>query len=226
MAYNRRIKDLPESSRPREKLEYKGAQNLSDAELLAIILGTGTKKQNAVILAKKILNSFPLSKLTAISINQLLVIPGIGKTKASRIIACLELGHRIFTVPALNTTLINSTAEAIVQAKEISSKKQEHLLVLYLNARHQLIGKEIIAIGNLNALMIEPKEVFLPALTTPCCEIIICHNHPSDNPTPSKDDILFTQTIQKAGIIMGIGLIDHLIVCRSGYFSFREQKLL
>lgn len=226
MATNRRIKDLPESSRPREKLEYKGSQNLSDEELLAIILGTGSRKQNAIVLAKKILNSFPLSKLTAVSINQLLTIPGIGKSKAARIIACLELGNRIFTLPSLNTIVINNTDNALMQTREISIKKQEHLLVLYLNARHQLIEKETIAIGNLNALMIEPKEIFLPALTTPCSDIIICHNHPSNNPTPSKNDTLFTQTIQKAGIIMGIGLIDHLIVCRNGYFSFREQKLL
>jgi DNA repair protein RadC len=220
---NNRIKDLPISSRPREKLLVKGSENLTDAELIAILLGTGTKEHNALTVASKLLQKYPLKSLADIHIPQLEKISGIGKVKALHIQAALELGKRIFAPESITKTMIYTTNDAISICRDIASKKQEHMLVLYLNARHELLQKEVIGMGSLNALVIEPKEIFSPGLLTPCAEIIIIHNHPSGDVTPSDEDVQFTQRVQNAGEILGIQLIDHLIVCSSGYFSFREE---
>lgn len=217
-----RIKDLPLNSRPREKLLNKGAQNLTDAELIAILFGTGSTKQNVISLASTVLSQYPLEKLASVSSAHLEKISGIGKVKALHILAALELGKRVFDTSVAKTT-IYTTQDALAICRDITGKKQEYMLVLYLNARHELIQKETIGIGNLNTLVIEPKEIFSPALLSPCAEIIIVHNHPSGDPTPSEEDIHFTQRVQNAGEIMGVSLIDHLILSTSGYFSFRED---
>ncbi len=218
-----RIKDLPVSSRPREKLFAKGSQNLTDAELIAILLGTGSAKQNALSLASTVLHRHSLKQLIDMPISQLENISGIGKVKAIHIKAALELGKRVFSPEEITKTVIYTTQDAIALCRDIAKKKQEHMLVFYLNARHELIQKETIGMGSLNALVIEPKEIFSFALLSPCAEIIIVHNHPSGDFTPSEDDIRFTQRVQKAGEIMGIALVDHLILSPSGYFSFREE---
>lgn len=219
---SKRLKDLPKSTRPREKLENKGSQNLSNVELLALLLGTGKVKKNVLSVAKTLLSHYSLSKLPQITLPQLTSIPGIGKTKATRIMATLELGHRIFSPQAFNKSVIKTTDDVLNELKEITDKKQEQIVVLYLNARHELIQKEVVAVGNLNSSLIEPKEIFYPAILVPCAGIILSHNHPSADPTPSKEDIIFTKRIQAAGEILGIPLIDHLIVCSSGYFSFKK----
>lgn len=218
----KRLKDLPKTSRPREKLENKGSQNLSNVELLALLLGTGRPKKNVISLSQTLLNHYPLSKLSQITLSQLTAILGIGKSKATRILAALELGNRIYAPSSLNKSVIKTTIDALEQLRDITDKKQEHIVVLYLNARHELIQKEVVALGNLNSNLIEPKEIFYPAIMTPCAGIILSHNHPSADPTPSKEDIIFTKRIQAAGEILGIPLIDHLIVCSSGYFSFKK----
>ena len=151
-------------------------------------------------------------------------IPGIGKTKAARIRAALELGERAFAPVVFTTVVLKSTADVVMHVRDIAEKKQEHLLVLYLNARYELLRKEVVGVGSLNHMRITAKEIFSPALQTPCASIIIAHNHPSGDPTPSDDDITFTMTMQKAGDIMGISMLDHLVVARGGYFSFRDNK--
>lgn len=208
--------------RIRETMESKGSQNLSDTELLALILGTGNTKKNVLALSQIVLQRYPLSKLSQISLSNLTSISGIGKTKATRILAALELGSRIFAPSSINKTIIQTTKDILREVKEIADKTQEHIMVLYLNARHQLIQKEVVALGNLNSSLIEPKEIFAPAIQTPSAFIILAHNHPSQDPTPSKEDIIFTKRVQAAGEILGIPLIDHLIVCPAAYFSFKE----
>ncbi len=219
-----RIKDLPFSSRPQEKLLNKGHENLSDAELLAILLGTGSAKQNAILLSRTLLNSFPLKKLSKTSISDLVKISGIGKSKATRILAALELGERVFAPSLLTKTTIRGAGDLLSHLKDIADKRQEYLVVFYLNARHELLQKEIIGQGSLNNMLITPKEVFSPALITPCASIMVAHNHPSGDPTPSEDDVSFTTRIHEAGEVIGIPLIDHVIVARSDYFSFRDGK--
>lgn len=219
---SRRIKDLPKTVRPREKMEAKGSQNLSDAELLALLLGTGLPKKNVISLAQLILRHHPLSKLPMVSLSDLITLPGIGKSKATRIMAAVELGSRIFAPLSVTATIIQTAQDILSQVKEIADKKQEQIMVLYLNARHQLIKKEAVALGNLNSSLIEPKEIFAPALQTPCAGIVLVHNHPSGDPHPSKEDIIFTKRVQTAGEILGIPLIDHLIISINSYFSFKE----
>lgn len=219
----KRIKDLPVTLRPREKLLAKGAENLSDSELLAILLGTGTKQRNALSLAQFLFKSISLRELANVSPDQLEKIGGVGKGKAARIIAAIELGKRLFASSSLVKVIVQTTADALLQVKDIAAKKQEHLVVLYLNARHELLQKETVGMGSLNAMVIEPKEIFSPAVLMPCATIIIAHNHPSGDPNPSEEDIRFTKRIQAAGELMGIPLLDHLIVSHSDYFSFREE---
>lgn len=219
-----RIKDLNPSLRPLEKLNTLGKENLSDAELLALILGTGKPGQNVMVMAEKILKKFPLMKLSNVESEKLKTIPGIGKTKAARIKAALELGERAFAPAKLNKAIINSTKSILDQVRDIADKKQEYLLVLYLNARHELLEREIVGVGNLNTNLIEPKEILTKALLSPCAFLVLIHNHPSGDPTPSREDIGFTVRIQKAAEIMGLTLLDHLIVCPSSYFSFEKNQ--
>lgn len=220
----RRIIDLPINSRPREKLGLSGKENLSNEELIAILLGTGSAKQNAIALSSLLLKRFPLKKLGQISSDELMRVPGVGKAKASRIVAALELGSRIYAPSSMTQIIIRSTEDVVMQLRDIVEKRQEYLLVFYLNARYELIQKEIVGQGSLNHMMITAKEVFAPALTSPCASIIVAHNHPSGDPSPSDDDIAFTTRIHEAGQVMGISMLDHVIVGKEGYFSFRDNK--
>lgn len=223
--HTKRIVDLPPTTRPQEKLFAKGSTALTEAELVAVLLNTGTAKHNAVQLAQILLKKIPLHLLSRSTFQEKAKrIPGIGPTKIARIAAALELGDRVYGQPSLKRTYIRSTADILAQVKDIAHKKQEHLVVLYLNARQELIQKETIAIGNVNVLAIEIKEVITPALLTPCTSIVVAHNHPSGDPTPSDADIVFTTRLQEAVKLVSLLLIDHLIVCDSAYFSFAEEK--
>ena len=217
-----RIKDLPLSTRPREKLHALGVANLSSDELVAILLGTGSRKYNALALSSKVLAQFNFDKLATVTVAELMKVDGIGLSKATRIMAALELGNRVFGPSQLQKIIIRTTDDVLNQVREYATKKQEHIIALYLNSRHELLQKEVIGIGTLNSALIEAKEVLTPALLSPCSSFIVVHNHPSGNPTPSKDDIAFTLQLQKAAEILGVEMIDHLIIAQSGYFSFRD----
>lgn len=218
-----RIKDLPFALRPQEKMLAVGSSNLSETELLAILLGTGRKGQNVIALSESLFRKYPLKRLPQVSVTELAKIPGIGQTKATRIRAALELGERIFAQTSFTKIVLRSTEDVLAQLREVAVKRQEYLLVFYLNARYELLQKEIVGIGSLNSLRVTPKEIFSPAVQTPCAFVIVAHNHPSGDPTPSDDDIAFTTQIQEAGEVMSIPLLDHLIVGKSGYFSFRDN---
>ncbi len=217
---------MPLTLRPREKLFLHGAHNLSEAELVAILLGTGSSKLNAIKLGEKLLAQFPHLKLSEKNLSEIVKYPGVGVAKAARIAAALELGERLFSPIAVTKIIVTSASDVLSQVRDIADKKQEYLIVLYLNARHELLLKEVVGMGSLNNLQITPKEIFGPALQTPCASIIVVHNHPSDDPTPSDDDIDFTRKIHEAGEVMRIPLVDHVIVSKSGYFSFRENKTM
>lgn len=220
---HKRIKDMPLSLQPREKLFAVGAKNLTDAELLAILLGTGSAKQNALIISNKLLRQFPLKSFES-NLKTIVKHPGVGSAKAARIAVALELGERLFAPTSVTKIIIRDAKDALSQVRDIADKTQEYLVGLYLNARHELVLKEVVGVGSLNSLQITPREIFSHALKTPCAAILIVHNHPSNDPTPSDDDIQFTRKIHEAGAVMAIPLIDHVIVCKSGYFSFRDHK--
>ncbi len=217
---------MPFSSRPREKLETNGRSHLSDVELLAILLGSGSAKHTVLQLSQNLLEKIPLEHFDSVTRKQLMQFLGIGISKASTILAAIELGERIFAPAALTKVLVRSTEDALEQLKEYTQKRQEYLNVLYLNARHELLQKEVIGIGSLNAMVITPKEIYSPALSIPCSSIIVSHNHPSGDPDPSDDDITFTRRIHEAGEILGITLLDHLVLAKTSYFSFKENKKL
>ena len=218
------MRDLPLNLRPREKMVGYGPQNLSDAELVAVLLGTGTVGSDALAVGEALLRKYPLKRLAQTPVKELQTFKGVGLSKAARLAAGLELGERLFAPVLLNKIRISSTDEAVENLKDIANKKQEHLVVFYLNARQELLQKEIVGIGTLNAMRITPKEIFSPALQTPCASLIVAHNHPSNDPTPSEDDINFTKVLHAAGEIMGISLFDHVIISPSGYFSFRDGE--
>jgi DNA repair protein RadC len=219
-----KIKDLSKVDRPREKLEKYGPEKLSNSELLAILLRTGTKGINVVELSKKILSKFGKNGLVKASFNDLKNTFGLGKTKSCEIIACFELGRRL--LKNKQSVLLLSPKDVWNELKDIRDNKKEHFVIFYLDSRNQEIKREIISVGSLNANLVHPREVFEPAVLHLAAQIIISHNHPSGNPEPSKDDLDITKRLVEAGRILGIDIIDHIIVASKEYFSFKEKKLL
>lgn len=217
----KKIKDLPKTKRPRERLVNIGVANLKDEELLAIIIGSGSRKQNVMVLAKKLLKKYPLKKLPKVKLTDLTKIKGLGKVKAGKLIASFELGKRIFQKDI--SKKIKSPLDVFYEVEDIKKKTREYLVAIFLDARHSLVDKKVITIGTLNANIVEPRDIFVFALSMPCAYIILVHNHPSGDPYPSEDDKRFTKKIQKAGDILGIEVLDHIIVTKNEYFSFKEN---
>lgn len=221
-----KIKDLPKSDRPREKLIAKGAENLKDSELLAILLRTGTKGKNVIEIASHILAKYSKKRLLQMTYQDLAQITGIDSGKATTLLAAFELAKRALEVNDTNLPVINSAKDAVAQLSDMRDLKKEHFVVLYLNAKNQLVHKETISMGTLNANLVHPREVFEPALKYSAAQIIAAHNHPSGDPKPSEDDRDVTKRLTEAGKLMGIDVMDHVIITKNSYFSFKEEKIL
>ena len=221
-----KIKDLPKSDRPREKLISKGVDNLKDSELLAILLRTGTTGKNVIEIASQILSKYSKKRLLQMTYEDLSKIGGIDSAKATTLLAAFELSKRALEVNDTNLPVINDAKDAIAQLSDMRDLKKEHLVALYLNAKNQLVHKETISMGTLNANLVHPREVFEPALKYSAAQIIVAHNHPSGDPKPSEDDLEVTKRLTEAGKMMGIELMDHVIVSKNSHFSFKEEKLL
>lgn len=217
-----KLKDLHKIEWPREKLLHYGADKLTKAELLAILLRTGTRGMDVVELSKKILRKFPKFSLAEADIKELENTFGLGKAKACEIIACFELGKRI--LKNKKTNLIISPEKVWEELKDIRDNKKEHFVVFYLDTRNQEIQREIISVGTLNANLVHPREVFEPAIRHNAAQVIVAHNHPSGDPNPSQDDIEITKRLQEAGKILGIELLDHVIVTKTAYLSLKTRK--
>jgi len=218
------IKDLPKVERPREKLMRYGPEKLSNSELLAILLRSGKKGENVVELASKILKRFKADKLPYLTFDELKDYPGLGPAKACEIVACFELGKRL--LKGKKARIYLKPKEVWEELKDIRDNKKEHFVIFYLDSRNQEIKREIISIGSLNANLVHPREVFEPAVRNLAAQIILAHNHPSGDPEPSEDDITITKRLVEAGKIMGIEVIDHIIVVKNGFLSFKEKGLL
>jgi len=221
-----KIKDLPKSDRPREKLIAKGAENLKDSELLAILLRTGTTGKNVIEIASQILSKYSKKRLLQMTYDDLSKISGIDSAKATTLLAAFELSKRALEVNDTNLPVINTAKDAAAQLTDMRDLKKEHFVVLYLNAKNQLVHKETISMGTLNANLVHPREVFEPALKHSAAQIIAAHNHPSGDPKPSDDDLDLTKRLTEAGKMMGIEIMDHVIVSKNSYFSFKEEKIL
>lgn len=221
-----KIKDLPKSDRPREKLIAKGADNLKDSELLAILLRTGTKGKNVIEIASHILAKYSKKRLLQMTYQDLAQINGIDSGKATTLLAAFELAKRALEVNDTNLPVISDAKDAVAQLSDMRDLKKEHFVVLYLNAKNQLVHKETISMGTLDANLVHPREVFEPALKYSAAQIIAAHNHPSGDPKPSEDDLEVTKRLTEAGKMMGIEVMDHVIVSKNSYFSFKEEKIL
>ena len=219
-----KIKDIPKTERPREKLEKYGPGKLSNSELLAILLRTGTKGINVVELSWKILNKFPKNSLSNANFEELKNTFGLGKTKTCEIVACFELGRRLLKNKPHKLLLTPNDVHR--EMKDYRNHKQEHFVVFYLDSRNGEIASLVVSIGTLNASIIHPREVFEPAIAHSAAQIIIAHNHPSRDPEPSEDDIMITKRLSEAGKIIGIEIVDHVVVSHNGWVSFKEKGLI
>jgi DNA repair protein RadC len=218
------IKDLPDHEKPREKLMEKGPQGLKDKELLAILLRTGRKGKSALDIAESILAKYTKKKLTSLGYDDLIRMPGIDSGKACALLAAFELSHRAFDREDNSLPVIKTAADAVVHLQNIRNNKKEHLVALYLNARQQLIHQETISVGTLDTNIVHPREVFYPAVRNPVSGVIVAHNHPSGDLAPSSEDIEITDRLKRAGEILGIDLIDHIIVTKESFRSLREEN--
>lgn len=207
-----KIKDLPKHEQPREKLIEKGVENLRDNELMAILLRTGIEGKDVMKVSNEILSKYPKKKLLALKYIELSKIKGIGPGKACLLLAAFELTKRALEVEDNNLPTINNAKDAMAQLQELRTAKKEHFVALYLNARNQLIYKETISIGTLNASLVHPREVFKPAIEHLAASVILAHNHPSGEVEPSKADLELTRKLKEAGRLLDIEVIDHLII--------------
>lgn len=225
---NYRIKEISQDERPMEKLLNYGVSFLSDTELLAILIGSGTRKKNAIFLAEEILRYKIKDKnLLYTSVEKLMEIEGIGLTKSTRILAGLELGKRLSKLDkfqSINFTDPDTVANYLFEYFRDSYK--EEFCVLLLDTKNRVIGTKTISIGTINQSLVHPREVFREAIMKNSNSIILSHNHPSGEPKPSKEDILITERLIEAGRYIGIKILDHLIIGDHKYISLKEKNLV
>jgi len=209
--------------RPSSRLMTSGATSLSNAELLSIILKSGSVAENAINLSQRVLSQFDLKQLSAINAPQLMKIHGIKSGKATQIIACFELARRLESFGTSTKFKINSPEDVYRRLyPAMRESKKEHFVELCLDTKNQVIREDTISIGSLNANVVHPREVFRTALIESAAHIIVAHNHPSGDPTPSREDIDITKKLVETGNIMGIAVLDHVIIGDGRHFSMKE----
>ncbi|MEN8077508.1 DNA repair protein RadC [Clostridioides difficile] len=229
MADNIRVNDIPLNERPMEKLLQFGVESLSNEELLAILLRTGTKGENVIDLSKRVLIELDgLDGLLNVSFEEASKIKGIKKVKACQIISMMELVNRVRTLKSKNENLKISSPKDVssLLINEMSNLKQEVFKLILLNTKNVVIGTKDVFKGTLNSSIVHPREVFKEAIQRGSANIIVCHNHPSGDPTPSKEDIDITLRLKECGKIMGIGLLDHIIIGNNKYVSLKEKGII
>ena len=222
------IRDVNIADRPRERLLRQGAMSLSNQELLAILLRTGTKEESVLVLANRVLSTFErLHHLKHATIEEMVAIKGIGEVKAIQILAAIELGRRLSQKQNDDKYTVRSPQDAAAYLMpDMTSLNQEHFVVLFLDVKNQIIHKKTIFIGGLNASIVHPREIFREAVKRSAASIICAHNHPSGVPTPSPEDIEVTKRIQEAGYIIGIELLDHVIIGDHQFISLKEKGFI
>ena len=222
-----RIKDICQAERPREKLERYGPDSLSNDELLALILRTGHQKENAIDMSHRLINEYGLDKLSDLALNELQEIKGIGFAKACQIVALFEFNKR-HAISKRDEKPIKCAKDVYEYALPLlSGKDKEHFMILHLDSKSRVIKDEIISIGILNASLVHPREVFKSAIKESANAIVLVHNHPSGDPKPSKVDEDVTNRLNETGKLLKIKIVDHVIIGKDNYYSFREsQKLI
>jgi DNA repair protein RadC len=223
------IKQWAEEDRPREKLINKGKAALTDAELIAILLRSGSTRESAVDLAKRILKSASdnLIELSKLSLNELLAFPGIGEAKALSIIAALELGKRRRVAEVSEKHAISSSRDVFEYFQSAhADAPYEEFWILLLNRANKILKKVMISEGGVAGTVADPKRIFKVAIENNASAMVLCHNHPSGNLKPSEADIKLTKKLKEAGVLLEINIIDHIIICEERYFSFADEGLL
>ncbi len=210
-----RIKDIPRENRPRERFKLNGADVLSNSELLAIILQKGTRKENVIDMSNRIISKYSFDKLSECSLSELKSIPGIGDAKAMQILALFELSKRTKSGSIAEKVVSNSEDIAKYYMERMRGLKREHLIAVFLDSKNKIINDKVISIGTLNSSLVHPREVFKEAIKCSANAIILVHNHPSGDSTPSREDEEVTRKIKDASEIIGIKLLDHVIVSGS-----------
>lgn len=217
-----KIKDIPKIDRPRERFLKKGPEALSKSDLLAILLGSGIKGKNVQQLSQQIIKKFGKDFLN-ITVDDLKDISGIGEAKALQIASAISLVKRFYTENQTNEVVIRNSQDVVSITYDLRDKKKEHLVCLYLNARNVLLRKEVVSVGLLDKALLHPREIFYPATELNAASVVIVHNHPSGDSSPSEKDIQIVEKIAQAGEIMGIPVIDFVIISEKGNYSFYEK---
>lgn len=216
------IKDIPDFDRPREKLAARGPEALSDTELLAILLGSGVKGKDVFQVAHAILRKLDRDR-EKVNVETLVSIEGVGLAKACQIVASFEFARRRLL---RRSVVIQKAQDVLPLVSYIANKKQEYFLCISLNGANEVIGNRVVTVGLLNTNQVHPREVFADAISDRAASIILVHNHPSGVLKPSPDDLATTRQLVDAGRILGIPVLDHIIVTRKGYLSFKESGLM
>lgn len=219
------IKDIPVNERPRERLVKYGVKNISNEELISIILKTGTKEKSVKELSNMILNKYSdISNLKELEIQDIMKIKGIGKVKAIELIASIELGRRVYVDKNIDELKIKGSIDVYNYFNDLlKDKKQEYFYAVYLDNKKKVITKRLLYIGTINGSVAHPREIFKTAYLVSASFIICVHNHPSGDPTPSNEDIVFTNKLIEIGKLNNIPVLDHIVIGRNCYYSFFEE---
>ena len=223
------VRDLPLNERPRERLLKLGSEALSAQEILALILGRGIKGESVMVTSQKLLSRFGnLKGIANASVEELSEIKGVGLAKAAQIKAALELSKRLEGDAGERQKPMVKSPEDVVNIvkSQLKGKKKEHFLVLCLDTRNRVINFRLVSIGSLDTSIVHPREVFKEAVSSSAASVIFVHNHPSGDPEPSKEDVELTKRLVKAGEMMGIDVLDHIIVCDRSHLSLKAKGLL
>jgi DNA repair protein RadC len=222
------IKQLPAELRPRERLIRCGAGSLSNAELLAIVLGTGTKNRTTLQLSERLLVDFKtLGIIGSSTVEELCDVDGIGEAKAAKLLAAFELGRRLCLASPMDKVTINGPEDVVsLLMGEMRHLDREHFKALVLDTKHRVLRVVDISIGSLNSSIVHPRELYKMVIRHNGAAVIVAHNHPSGDPTPSPEDITVTKRLLDAGVVLGVELLDHIVLGDGRYVSLKEYDLM
>ena len=223
----KKIKDMPNRLRPRERSLDVGFSNISDQELLAILLRNGYREHTSIDVAISLLNKYgSIANISKLEVDELCSIKGIGKDKAVTILAAFELSRRGVSGNGEKIIIKSSKDASLVLEENLRGLSKEHFQILMLNTKNYLIGIETVSIGSHNSSIVHPIELFKTAIKKSAAAIILAHNHPSGDASPSQEDIEVTKRIKNGGNLLGIDVLDHIIIGENSYYSFKEEKIL
>lgn len=223
----KKIKEMPRNVRPRERSLEVGMSNLSDQEILAIIIRCGYREHTALDVSVNLLHKYEsLRNISTLTVEELCQVKGIGRDKSIMIKAAFEMGRRSNQACQGKRQILSSKEASVVLENSLRGLNKEHFVILMLNTKNYLLGLETISIGSLNSSIVHPRELFKSAINKSAAAIILAHNHPSGDATPSKEDIEVTNRIRSGGQLLGIEVIDHIIIGDNSYYSFKEEKMI